>query len=129
MATAVVLVEGGRHSAIADSRFLREVIVSPRIELDMDAIKEFCERWKITEFALFGSVLRDDFGPGSDVDVLVKFAPEATVTLFGLVDIEDDLTGILGRKVDLVLKRGIEESPNYLRRKAILNSAELIYAA
>ena len=103
--------------------------MSPRIELDMDRIGEFCRRWKITEFALFGSVLREDFRADSDVDVLVTFAPDAKISLFDLGDIEDDLAEVLGRKVDLVLKRGIERSPNYIRRKAILSSAEVIYAA
>jgi predicted nucleotidyltransferase len=103
--------------------------MSPRIELDMQKIREFCRRWSITEFALFGSVLREDFRPSSDIDVLVTFAPDSTITLFDLGDIEDELSEILGRKVDLVMKRGIERSPNYIRRKAILSSAEVIYAA
>lgn len=103
--------------------------MSPHIKLDMDKIKGFCERWKITEFALFGSVLREDFRPESDVDVLVTFAPDARITLFDLSDIEDELAEIVGRKVDLVLKRGIERSQNYIRRKAILSSAEVLYAA
>jgi predicted nucleotidyltransferase len=103
--------------------------MSPRIELDMDKIREFCEQWKITELAVFGSVLREDFRPDSDVDVLVTFAPDARISLFGLSDVEDELAEIAGRKVDLVLKRGIERSQNYIRRKAILSSAEVLYAA
>ncbi|MDD3926582.1 MAG: nucleotidyltransferase family protein [bacterium] len=103
--------------------------MSPRVELNMNKIREFCRRWKITEFALFGSVLREDFRADSDIDVLVTFAPDAKISLFDLSDIEDELAGIVGRKVDLVLKRGIERSPNYIRRKAILSSAEVIYAA
>lgn len=103
--------------------------MSPHIKLDMNKIREFCEKWKITEFALFGSVLREDFRPDSDVDVLVTFAPDAKVSLFDLSDVEDELAEIIGRKVDLVLKRGIERSKNYIRRKAILSSAEVLYAA
>lgn len=103
--------------------------MSPRIELDMERIREFCRRWNITEFALFGSVLREDFRPESDIDVLVTFAPDSTITLFDLSDVEDELSDILGHKVDLVMKRGIERSANYIRRKAILSSAEVIYAA
>lgn len=103
--------------------------MSPRIKLDMDRIREFCERWKITEFALFGSVLRDDFRPDSDVDVLVTFASDSGVTLFDLGDIEDELSDILGRKADLTLKRGIERSSNWIRRRNILSSAEVIYGA
>ena len=79
--------------------------------------------------AFFGSVLRDDFGPDSDVDVLVRFHPETRHTLFDMVTMEEELKRILGRKVDLVSRRGIEMSRNYIRRKAILGSAEVIYAA
>ncbi len=103
--------------------------MSPHIELDMEKIKRFCRKWKITELALFGSVLREDFRPESDVDVLVAFQPNSGTTLFDLSRMEDELAGILGRQVDVVSKRGIERSPNYIRRKAILTSAEVIYAA
>jgi predicted nucleotidyltransferase len=98
------------------------------IEIPTDKITDFCQRWKITEFALFGSVLRDDFRSDSDVDILVTFDPDAHRTLFDLVDMQDELEVMFGRKVDLVSRRGIERSRNYLRRKAILNSAQIIYA-
>lgn len=103
--------------------------MSPRIEVDMDRIREFCERWKIIEFALFGSVLREDFRPDSDIDVLVTFAPDAKTSLFDLSHIEDELAEIVGRKVDLTMKDGIERSKNRIRRTAILTSAEVIYAS
>jgi uncharacterized protein len=74
-------------------------------------------------------VLRDDFRPDSDVDVLVTFAPDAHTTLFNMVDMQDELAELLGRKVDLISKRGIEHSRNYIRRKAILGSAEVFYAS
>lgn len=99
------------------------------IEIPTDKIADFCQRWKIKEFALFGSVVREDFRPDSDIDVLVTFAPNAQWTLFDHVDMQDELEAIFGRKVDLVSKRGIERSRNYIRRKAILSSAEVIYAA
>ena len=79
------------------------------------------------EFALFGSVLRDDFRPDSDVDVMVQFEPEAHPTLFDLVEMEGELKQIFGRDVDLVTRKGIESSRNYLRRKAILSSVNVIY--
>ncbi len=104
-------------------------MVVKNIEIPTDKIANFCQRWKITEFALFGSVLRDDFRPDSDVDILVTFDPDAHRTLFDMVDMQDELEAIFGRKVDLISKRGIERSRNYLRRKAILNSAQIIYAA
>ena len=103
--------------------------MSARIILDREKIAEFCQRWKITEFALFGSVLREDFRPESDVDVLVAFALDADWSLFDHVDMEEELSIMFGRKVDLVNRRAIERSENWIRRKAILNTAEPIYVA
>src|SRR5436305_10157721 len=96
------------------------------IALDQEKIAEFCQRWKITEFALFGSVLRDDFRPDSDIDVLVTFAPDAEWSLFDKVDMLDELKAIFGRDVDLVSRRAIERSHNPLRRRAILGSARMV---
>ena len=104
-------------------------MVSLRIDVDLTKIAEFCIRWKIVEFALFGSVLRDDFRADSDLDVLVTFAPNSTWTLFDHVDMQDELKDMLGRNVDIVSRHGIERSANYIRRKAILESAEVLYAA
>jgi predicted nucleotidyltransferase len=103
--------------------------VNPRIAIDREQIVDFCRRWQVTEFSLFGSVLRDDFGPNSDVDVLVTFAPEAHPTLFDLARMEEELARLLGRKVDLGTRRGVEQSRNWLRRRAILSSAEPLYVA
>jgi predicted nucleotidyltransferase len=104
--------------------------IKAKIPIEYEKIVEFCQHWTITELALFGSVLRDDFQPdSSDIDVLVSFAQDAHWTLFDLVDIEEDLQSIFQRKVDLVSRRGIERSQNHLRRQAILNSAQVIYAA
>ena len=100
-----------------------------RIPLEREKIVDFCQRWKITEFALFGSVLRDDFRPESDVDVLVTFVPEARYSLFDLVDAQEELKEIFGREVDLVERPAIEKSENYIRRKHILASAETVYVA
>ena len=102
---------------------------SAKIEIPKDKLAEFCRRWKIAEFALFGSVLRDDFRPDSDIDALVTFAPEARWGLFALVEMENELKGILEREVDLVSRRGLEASRNYIRRKAILQSAQVIHVA
>jgi len=103
--------------------------MSAKIAIDRERIADFCGRWKIVEFSLFGSVLRDDFGPDSDVDVLVSFAPDARWSLFDHVAMEDELTAVIGRKVDLVSRRAIERSENWIRRKAILGSAEAVYVA
>jgi hypothetical protein len=99
------------------------------IRIDKTEIADFCRRWQITEFALFGSVLRDDFGPQSDVDVLVTFSPDARWSLMDHVHIQDELSEVVGRKVDLVSRYGIERSANYLRRRAILNSAKVVYGS
>ena len=100
-----------------------------KIPIDRDKIAKFCQRWKIIELALFGSVLRDDFRPDSDVDVLVTFAPTAEWSLFDNVNMEGELSAILGRKVDLVSRRAVERSDNWIRRKAILSTAEPFYVA
>ena len=99
------------------------------IPVDHAKIEEFCRKWKITEFSFFGSVLRDDFRPDSDVDVLVDFEPEADWGLFDLVHMETELRDLLGRDVDLVERAAVEQSPNYIRRKHILASLERIRVA
>lgn len=100
-----------------------------RVAIPKEQLETFCLRWKVAEIALFGSVLRDDFRPDSDVDVLVSFMPEARYGLFDLARMQKELEVILGREVDLVEKEAVEQSRNYLRRKAILSSAEVVYAA
>ena len=103
--------------------------MSAKIPLDREKIAAFCQRWKITELSLFGSVLRDDFGPESDVDLLVSFAPEAKWSLLDHVAMEAEMAVILGREVDLVTRREVERSENWIRRRAILESAEAFYVA
>ena len=103
--------------------------MNTRIDIPLDRIATYCKRWQIVELALFGSVLRDDFGPESDVDVLVRFDPQAQHTLFDLAQMQDQLSATLGWKVDLIEREAVERSPNYIRRRAILQSAETIYAA
>lgn len=97
------------------------------VEESREEITSFCERWQVTQLDVFGSALREDFGPDSDVDLLVSFEESARHTLFDMVRMEEELKAIFGREVDLVSRRGIERSQNYLRRKAILGSAEAIY--
>jgi hypothetical protein len=88
----------------------------------------FCQKWGITEFALFGSVLRDDFNVNSDIDVLVTFDATVRHTFADFLVMEAELAAIFGRKVDLGDRRAVETDPNYIRRKAILKSAQVIYA-
>jgi len=99
------------------------------IDIPYEKVQEFCRKWKITELSLFGSVLREDFGPESDIDLLVTFAPNARITLFNLGDMEDELREIFGRKVDLVDRHAVEKSENYIRRRNILSLTKVIYAA
>lgn len=103
-------------------------MTSVNIDLPRQTIETFCRRWKISELSLFGSVLGKDFGSHSDVDVLVTYAPDARWSLLDAVRMEDELTALLGRKVDLVSRRAVERSDNWIRRSAILKSAEVIYA-
>jgi predicted nucleotidyltransferase len=105
------------------------VAATSNILLEPAEITEFCERWKIAELALFGSALREDFGPDSDVDFLVTFQPDASWSLLDHAAMEEELSQILGRKVDLVTRKSVERSRNWLRRREILQSAQPYYAA
>jgi hypothetical protein len=89
-------------------------------------IEDFCRRWKITELALFGSALRDDFGPDSDLDLLVTFADEAPWTLWDLMAMEEELEALLGRPVDVVEKRALR---NPFRRPEILRTRQVLYGS
>jgi predicted nucleotidyltransferase len=100
-----------------------------QIAVPQNAVADFCRRWQVTELSLFGSVLREDFRPESDIDVLARFAPAARHSVFDLIRMEQELTALFGRKVDLVDRRVVEQSPNYIRRRHILESAEVVYAA
>ena len=100
-----------------------------QINIPKGKIEEFCRKWKITEFALFGSVLREDFRSDSDIDVLVTFAPDTDYSLFDVIHAQDELKEILGREVDLVERKAVERSENYIRRKHILNSLLPVYVA
>ncbi|MGV0026110.1 nucleotidyltransferase family protein [Phormidesmis priestleyi] len=110
----------------------------PAIELPMEKIAEFCgsfgvapcaKRWQVTEFALFGFVLRDDFRPDSNIDILITFSPNASRGLTETLQMHDELQAIFNRKVDLIVKAAIERSENWLRHKNILESAQTIYVA
>lgn len=99
------------------------------LDIPAEALRAFCERWRIVEMDLFGSALRDDFGPDSDVDLMVEYAPDAQWTLFDEARMQEELEELLGRSVDLLSRRAVEESPNWIRRRAILESAEPLYVA
>jgi predicted nucleotidyltransferase len=103
-----------------------EIPATERLNAPYEQIVDFCQRWHINELALFGSVLREDFRPDSDVDVLVTFAPNAPYSLFDLIRMENELSKLFGRDVDLIEKAGLQ---NPFRRHAILKSSQVIYMA
>ena len=98
----------------------------PISQIELEA---FCGRWKIVGLAAFGSVLREDFTKDSDVDLLVEFSHDASWSLLDHIRMEEELAGLLQRRVDLVSRRAIEQSRNPIRRRAILDSARALYAA
>jgi len=100
-----------------------------QIEIDKDKIAWFCKKYRIEKLSFFGSVLRADFSDQSDVDVLVDFEKDANWSLIDVVQIQEELGDILFREVDLVERKSIENSENYIRRKFILSNEEVIYVA
>jgi len=104
-------------------------MATPNLSLPQKNIAQFCQRWAIVELALFGSATRDDFTPDSDIDILVTFSPEAKWGLFDHVQMERELAKLLNRKVDLLTRRAVEKSHNWLLRREILDTAEIVYAA
>lgn len=99
--------------------------MTPPISVDPDRLGELCRKWQVAELSLFGSVLRDDFGPESDIDVLVAFESGARVGFIGLGQFADELSQMFGRKVDLVPRAGLKP----LIKDSVLSSAHTLYAA
>lgn len=103
-----------------------QTLPNNRIAASAEKVKAFCLKWKVNELSLFGSILREDFRPDSDIDILIKFAPDTKWSLFDLPRMQAELTTILGRNVDLVDVRGLK---NPFRRKEILSTKKVVYAA
>lgn len=103
-------------------------LYADRLHVTDEQLADFCQRYKISELALFGSVLRDDFRTDSDIDVLVTFAPAAEWSLLDHIRMEQELASLLGREVNLVSRRAIDRSENWIRRREILESAQVVYA-
>src|SRR3970040_222928 len=95
--------------------------------LPITEVTKFCQRWKIQELALFGSALRDDFRPDSDVDILVTFTADADWGLLDHVKMQQELQILLRRAVDLITNRALERSRNWLRRSEILKTAQTLF--
>ncbi len=105
-------------------------MVIRNFELPVEAIADVCRKHDVEELSIFGSALRDDFGPESDIDFLVVFKNNDAGPWMGkFTDVEEDLSRVLGRRVDVVDRRGVEQSENYVRRRHILSSAQLVYVA
>ena len=96
------------------------------IDVSIEKVKALCEKYGIEELSLFGSVLREDFGPQSDVDVMLKFRPGHGFTFENTPDIQDDLAAIFGRPVDVIEKGRVR---NPFRKHSIMNSYRVLYAA
>ena len=97
------------------------------LALPIDQINKLCQQWQIIELSLFGSILRDDFPGDSDIDILVAFAPTANWGLLDRAQMQEELEAVLSRRVDLISKRAIDRSSNWIRRKEILSTAQTIY--
>ncbi|MBP0030839.1 nucleotidyltransferase family protein [Roseofilum sp. Guam] len=100
-----------------------------QIRLPEPEIAQFCQRWRIVELSVFGSILRDDFNSNSDIDFLFTFSPDARWGLFKVMEMQQELENLVCRPIDFVSKRAIEHSENWLRREEILGNAEIIYEA
>lgn len=99
------------------------------INIQEEQLAEICKKFKIRELTIFGSALREDFNEKSDVDLLVEFNPNSGISLFDVVDLKEALESFLGREVDIVSKKAIQRSRNYLKKKAILDNYMVIYAS
>ena len=103
--------------------------MNPTLSIPLNRLSAFCRANGIKRLDVFGSALRAGFGPESDIDLLVEFEPDRKLGLFDFVRIEQEFSDLFGRKVDLVERIAVERSRNYIRRAAILESTETIYAA
>jgi predicted nucleotidyltransferase len=101
--------------------------VQSRLNVPQAALEDYCRRWRIRRLEVFGSILRDYFGPESDVDFLVTFDPKTCLTLMTLVRAEEELAAIVGRPVDIVERPSIEKNQNWMRRRLILGNARTVY--
>ena len=99
-----------------------------QVQLPQEQIAEFCRHWDIIKLEIFGSALREDFGPESDLDFLATFAPDSVWSLLDRVRMKHQMEQLLGRQVDFLNRAAVEQSSNSTRRKAILDSAQTLYA-
>ena len=110
-------------------RELEQEMDEKKLQVPQSTISEFCGRWQIVEFAVFGSAIRDDFKSESDVDILITFKKGVNWSFLNLIQMEQELSFVFGRDVDLFTRKAVEQSSNWIVRREILDSAEVIYAA
>lgn len=103
-------------------------MIAHGIDLGTPALREFCKRWKIRQLSVFGSILREDFRPDSDIDFLADFDDDADWEIEDMDAMDRELERIVGRRVDLLDRRVVEQSPNYIKRRHILSTAERVHA-
>jgi predicted nucleotidyltransferase len=103
--------------------------IHPHVHVTRKQIEQFCRKWKIVRLELFGSVLREDFRPDSDIDVLVTFEDGVRYRIADLMNMDEDAKSLFSRDVDLVERRLVEQNPNWVRRNRILRTAQQVYAA
>jgi hypothetical protein len=103
--------------------------MNPLIRSRKNKIEKFCKAWNIRELLVFGSVTTDQFRPDSDIDIVVDFLPGSHHTLIQIAQMEEELEGIFGRRIDLISRQAVEQSRNYIRRKSILETMEKVYGA
>ncbi|MDD5144432.1 nucleotidyltransferase family protein [Methanoregula sp.] len=103
--------------------------MNPLIMSREKKIEEFCKKWNVRELLVFGSALRADFRPESDIDIIVDFKPGSVHTLLHLAKMEEELERVFGRRIDLITRKAIEQSRNHIRKKTILSTMVPVYVA
>lgn len=101
-------------------------MLNPALNIANGQIESFCKKWHVRELAVFGSAIRGDFHPESDIDILVSFFPESHIGLWEFTDMREELEALFQRRVDLLAKEALR---NPFRRNSILESREILYAA
>lgn len=104
-------------------------MLTETLGLSAEALAAFCRRWHVVELAVFGSAVRGELRPDSDVDVLVTFDPKTQPGLFDVARMQEELEELVGREVDVMTRQAVEQSPNEIRRRAILESARPLFHA
>ncbi|MFA5331974.1 MAG: nucleotidyltransferase domain-containing protein [Methanoregula sp.] len=96
-------------------------VANRHIAIPEETIRAFCKKWHIRSFCFYGSIMRDDFRPDSDVDVMIGFAPDDKTSLLNMSVMQEELEALFSRKVDLADRKSVEQSENYIRRKGMLS--------